>query len=191
MFKKYTDVRLVFAPEKAIAFFGGDPDNFEYPRFDLDVAFFRVYEDDKPLKTEHHLKWSANGSKADELIFVSGHPGRTNRQNTMAELEYLRDTGYPYLMQRLNRLEVPIGSWVERGQPAEGRSSFGIQNSRKARMGGLAGLLDPSLMGRKEAEGRSCGTSSRRPTPRGSRRRPRRSTPSPRRRRSGRSSSRT
>jgi hypothetical protein len=155
VFKKYTDVRLVFAPEKAIAFFGGDPDNFEYPRFDLDVAFFRVYEDDQPLKTEHHLKWSANGSKADELIFVSGHPGRTNRQNTMAELEYLRDTGYPYLMQRLNRLEVLIGSWVERSEANRQKGEdelFGIQNSRKARMGGLAGLLDPSVLGRKQAE---------------------------------------
>jgi hypothetical protein len=152
VFKKYTDIRLVFAPEKQIAFFGGDPDNFEYPRFDLDVCFFRVYENDKPLKCEHHLKWSANGSKENELIFVSGHPGRTNRQNTMAELEYLRDTGYPLQMQRLNRLEVLLGAWVERSEANRQKGEdelFGIQNSRKARIGGLQGLLDPSIMARK------------------------------------------
>ena len=109
-FKKYTDVRLVFAPEQQIAFFGGDPDNFEYPRYDLDMCFFRVYENDKPVKIEHYLKWSTAGRKDDELVFVSGHPGRTNRLNTVAELEYLRDTGYPYLLQRLNRLEVLLES---------------------------------------------------------------------------------
>src|SRR5262249_5291945 len=75
-FKKYTDVRLVFAPEKQIAFFGGDPDNFEYPRYDLDICFFRVYEDGKPIQCEHFLKWSKAGAKDDELVFVSGHPGR-------------------------------------------------------------------------------------------------------------------
>lgn len=155
VFKKYTDIRLVFAPEKQIAFFGGDPDNFEYPRYDLDVCFFRVYEEDKPIKPEHYLTWSANGSKDGELIFVSGHPGRTNRQNTVAELKYLRDTGYPYLLQRLNRLEVLLGSWVERseGNRQKGEDElFGIQNSRKARIGGLGGLLDPKLLGRKETE---------------------------------------
>ncbi|OWK40881.1 S46 family peptidase [Fimbriiglobus ruber] len=155
VFKKYTDIRLVFAPEKDIAFFGGDPDNFEYPRFDLDICFFRVYEDDKPVKPEHYLTWSPAGSKEDELIFVSGHPGRTNRQNTVAELEYLRDTGYPYLLQRLNRLEVLIGSWSERTAQNRQRGEeelFGIKNSRKARIGGLQGLLDPKLMGRKVEE---------------------------------------
>jgi hypothetical protein len=154
-FKKYTDIRLVFAPEKAIAFFGGDPDNFEYPRYDLDVCFFRVYENDQPLKPAHYLKWSAAGSTENELIFVSGHPGRTNRQNTIAELKYLRDVGYPYLLQRLNRLEVLLGAWVERTEQNRQRGEdelFGIQNSRKARMGGLAGLLDPKLMARKKAE---------------------------------------
>jgi hypothetical protein len=154
-FKKYTDIRLVFAPEKQIAFFGGDPDNFEYPRYDLDMCFFRVYENDQPIKCEHHLKWSQGGSKENDLIFVSGHPGRTNRQNTVAELEYLRDTGYPQLLQRLNRLEVLLGSWVERSEVNRQKGEdelFGIQNSRKARIGGLQGLLDPKLMGRKKAE---------------------------------------
>ena len=154
-FKKYKDIRLVFAPEKAVAFFGGDPDNFEYPRYDLDVCFFRVYENDRPLKCDHFLKWSPAGSRENELIFVSGHPGRTNRQNTFAELEYLRDTGYPSVLKRLNRLEVLLTSWVERSEANRQKAEdelFGIQNSRKARVGGLAGLLDPKLMGRKKAE---------------------------------------
>ena len=153
--KKYTDIRLVFAPEKGIAFFGGDADNFEYPRYDLDVCFFRVYDGGKAITPEHYLKWSEAGSKEGELIFVSGHPGRTTRQNTIAELEYQRDTGYPYLLTRLNRLEVLINSWVQRSESNRQKGEeelFGIQNSRKARIGGLAGLLDPALMGRKAAE---------------------------------------
>jgi Peptidase S46 len=154
-YKKYTDIRLVFAPEKAIAFFGGDPDNFEFPRFDLDMCFFRVYENDKPLQCEHFLKWSKDGSKDGELTFVSGHPGRTSRQNTVAELEYLRDTGFPFLMQRLNRMEVLLASWVARSEENRQKGEdelFGIQNSRKARIGGLGGLLDPKIMARKAAE---------------------------------------
>ena len=154
-FKKYTDIRIVFAPEKQIAFFGGDPDNFEYPRYDLDMAFFRVYEDGKPVKPKHFLKWSEAGSKEGELAFVSGHPGRTNRMNTTAELKYLRDTGYPYVLQRLNRWEVLLGAWGGRSERNMQRCEedlFSIQNSRKARLGGLGGLLDPVLFGRKEAD---------------------------------------
>jgi hypothetical protein len=151
-FKKYTDIRIVFAPEKQAAFFGGDPDNFEYPRYDLDVAFFRVYENEQPIKCEHYLKWSPAGSKDDELVFVSGHPGRTNRANTVDELKYLRNTGYPYLLNRLNRLEVLLSSWGARSESNQQRAEeelFSIQNSRKARIGGLAGLMDPALLGRK------------------------------------------
>jgi Peptidase S46 len=152
-FKKYTDVRLVFAPEQQIAFFGGDPDNFEYPRFDLDMALFRIYENDKPLKPEHYLKWSKGGAKDGELVFVSGHPGRTNRLATVAELEYLRDKGYPFLLQRLNRWEVLVQAFSGRSEENARQAKeflFGVQNSRKARDGGLAGLLDPELMQRKQ-----------------------------------------
>src|SRR5439155_22558802 len=113
-YKKYTDIRLVFAPEQQIAFYGGDPDNFEYPRYDLDVCLFRVYENDKPIKAEHYLKWSKNGAAKDELVFVRGHPGRTSRINTFAELAYMRDRSFPKLMQRLYGLEVLLASWSGR-----------------------------------------------------------------------------
>jgi hypothetical protein len=147
-------VRLVFAPEQQIAFYGGDPDNFEYPRFDLDICLFRVYENDKPVHPEHYLKWSKAGAGEGELVFVSGHPGRTDRLDTMDELHYLRDRGFPYLLQRLNRLEVLLSSWSARSEENARKAKetlFSVQNSRKARVGGLAGLLDPYLMSKKEA----------------------------------------
>jgi len=153
-FKKYTDVRLVFAPEQQIAFYGGDPDNFEYPRYDLDICFFRVYENDKPAKIEHHLTWSKSGCDDGELVFVSGHPGSTSRLNTVAELEYLRDRQYPYTLQRLNRLEVLLTAYSARSDENARRARedlFSIQNSRKARVGGLAGLMDPAIMGKKKS----------------------------------------
>jgi Peptidase S46 len=152
-YKKYTDVRIVFAPEQQIAFYGGDPDNFEYPRFDLDICFFRVYEDGKPAKLEHYLKWSKAGASDDELVFVSGHPGNTDREDTVAELEFLRDTGYPFGLQRLNRLEVLLSTFSGRSEENARQAKelfFGVQNSRKARIGGLAALLDPALMPNKE-----------------------------------------
>ena len=151
-FKKYTDVRLVFAPEQQIAFFGGDPDNFEYPRFDLDVCFFRAYENGQPAKIQHFLKWSRNGAADGELIFVSGHPGRTSRLLTVAELEYVRDRRLPYSLQRLHRAEVLLTAYSARSEENARRAKeelFGVQNSRKALEGELAGLLDPQLMARK------------------------------------------
>lgn len=154
-FKRYTDVRLVFAPEQQIAFFGGDADNFAYPRYDLDMCFFRVYEDGKPAKIEHYLKWSKSGPKDGELVFVSGHPGHTDRLNTVAELEYLRDFGYPFIMQRLNRLEVMLIVYSGQGEEEERRAKdmlFSVANSRKARLGGLEGLQDPAMMARKRAQ---------------------------------------
>ncbi len=105
-FKKYTDVRLVFAPEQQAAFYGGDPDNFEYPRYDMDVCFFRVYENGEPIKCKHHLKWSKGGAKDGELVFVSGHPGRTSRQYTTTEIAYARDRQFPAVLDMLYRWEV-------------------------------------------------------------------------------------
>jgi hypothetical protein len=155
-FKKYTDIRLVFAPEQQAAFYGGDPDNFEYPRYDLDICFFRVYENDKPAKIEHYLKWSKAGAADNELVFVSGHPGRTSRQFTVAELEYARDRQFPAILQLLNRKEVLLNSYSERSEENRRKAKedfFGVQNSRKARIGGLGGLLDPKIMdGKKAAE---------------------------------------
>jgi hypothetical protein len=154
-FKRYTDVRLVFAPEQQIAFYGGDPDNFAYPRYDLDICLFRVYENDKPLKAEHYLKWSKAGAGKDELVFVSGHPGNTDRLNTVAELEYLRDVGYPWILERLHRLEVMLSVYSGNGDEYERKAKdllFSVANSRKAREGGLAGLLDPALMKKKMAD---------------------------------------
>ncbi len=154
-YKRYTDVRLVFAPEQQIAFYGGDPDNFAYPRYDLDVCLFRVYEDGKPAKIEHYLKWSKNGVANDELVFVSGHPGHTDRLNTVADLEYQRDVRYPFALQRLNRLEVMLSIYSGRGAEFERKSKdmlFGVANSRKAYYWGLAGLQDASVMNNKKKQ---------------------------------------
>jgi hypothetical protein len=150
-YKRYTDVRLVFAPEQQIAFYGGDPDNFEYPRFCLDIAFFRAYEDGKPAKTPHFLRWSTAGTQEGDLVFVSGHPGRTSRLLTVAELQYLRDRTYPETLERLNREEVNLQAWSGRSAENARRAKdelFGVQNSRKARIGGLAGLQDPTFFGK-------------------------------------------
>jgi hypothetical protein len=154
-YKKYTDVRLVFAPEKDIAFFGGDPDNFEYPRYDLDVCFFRVYEDGKPAKIKDFLKWSKAGAKDGELIFVSGHPGRTNRLDTVKHLEFLRDFAFPSVLDMIRRREIALKTFAERGLENQRRAQddlFSYQNSRKARLGGLAGLQDPAVMDLKRRE---------------------------------------
>jgi V8-like Glu-specific endopeptidase len=154
-FKKYTDVRLVFAPEQDIAFFGGDPDNFEYPRFDLDMCFFRVYEDGNPIKSENYFPWNAAGPKEGELIFVPGNPGHTDRLNTVAHLEFLRDKVLPLALERMRRMELLYGIFGERSKENARRAKGGhdgVANGRKARSGGLAGLQDPALMARCKAE---------------------------------------
>ncbi len=153
-YKKYTDVRLVFAPEQQAAFFGGDPDNFEYPRFNLDICLFRTYENGKPAKIEHYLKFSEKGVKEGDLIFVSGNPGSTSRQLTMAEFEDLRDRVFPHVLERLNSMEVMLLAYSARSDENARRAKdllFGVQNSRKARNGMYAGLLDPQLMSQKQA----------------------------------------
>ncbi len=152
-YKRYTDVRLVMAPELQVAFFGGDPDNFEYPRYCLDFCVFRVYENDKPVQPEHHLKWG-QGLKEGDLVFIAGHPARTNRLNTVSHLEYMRDIQIPEILDLLRRLEVALNSWSGRS-PENGRRAkddlFGIQNSRKARTGGLETLQSPEFMNAKVA----------------------------------------
>ena len=151
-FKRYTDVRLVFAPEQQIAFYGGDPDNFEFPRHDLDVCLFRAYENDRPVQVQDFLRFSVTGAQDGELVFVSGHPGRTSRLLTVAELEYLRDHALPFRLNTLKRMEVLLDVWSARSEENSRRAKdelFGLKNSRKALDGRLAGLLDPDLFSAK------------------------------------------
>jgi hypothetical protein len=157
-FKKYTDIRLVFAPEFDIAFFGGDPDNFEYPRYDLDVCLFRAYEQDKPAKIEHFLKWSKSGAADGELVFVSGHPGRTSRLNTVAALKFMRDVRAPYTLNLLRRREIMMQQFSQESEEQARIAKeelFSVQNSRKAYFGRIAGLQDPAIMAKKEADERA------------------------------------
>ncbi len=152
-YKKYTDVRLVWAPEAAIAFFGGDADNFEYPRYNLDACIFRVYEDDKPAEVKSFLKWSDDAVQEGELVFVSGNPGRTNRISTLAELKYLRDVGLPYRLNFIRRREILLQQFGLKSPEKERRAHeelFGVQNSRKALTGMLQGLQDPAFLARKQ-----------------------------------------
>ena len=154
-YKKYTDVRLVFAPEFDAAFFGGDPDNFTYPRYDLDITFFRVYEDGKPAHLENYLRWSRTGVKDGDLIFVSGHPGTTNRQQTMAQLEFTRDVAYPMALATLKRrieLLQEFSKQSEENARIAKEDIFGLQNSQKALTGYESGLLDKSIMHAKAAD---------------------------------------
>ena len=153
-YKRFEDVRLVFAPETQSAFYGGDNDNFEYPRYCLDATFFRIYENGAPLKAENFLRWSANGAADGELCFVAGHPGSTQRLNSVAHLEYLRDFAVPRATTRLMRAEVWLqtfsGRSAENARIARG-DLFSVQNSRKVYVGRLAGLLDPQLFAEKRA----------------------------------------
>lgn len=154
-YKKYTDVRLVWAPETKAAFFGGDADNFEYPRYCLDVAIFRVYENGQPAKIEHYLKYGAKGVNKGDLVFVSGNPGRTQRIFTLAALKYLRDQRLPYVLNYLRRLEVLIQQYSYGGEEEKRRGRnilFSIQNSRKAYTGMIQGLQNPEFLARKAAD---------------------------------------
>jgi hypothetical protein len=150
-FHRYTDLRLVFAVESQTGFFGGDPDNFTYPRYDLDVSIVRAYEDGQPVHTDY-LRWSPNGSRDSALVFVVGNPGSTGRLNTMAEVEYLRDVQYPAgLTQLANMVRVDQGlsALSEARARALRNTLFGLQNSYKAIDGYQTGLLDPQLMAHK------------------------------------------
>ncbi len=154
-YKKYTDVRLVFAVEQQAAFFGGDPDNFTYPRYDLDMAIFRVYENGKPIDSKDYLKWNPKGADDGELVFVSGHPGSTQRSDTYAQLQFDRDTITPTVIRLLKNRIATLKAYSVRG-PEQARQAasmiFGLENSRKVYEGRLLGLQDKNLMEKKRKE---------------------------------------
>jgi hypothetical protein len=154
-YKKYTDVRLVFVPEFQAAFFGGDPDNFNFPRFNIDMALVRVYENDQPVHPENYFKWSTTGAKDGSLVFVTGHPGSTSRLDTVAHLEELRDTSIPIILRLLERREEVLKKYMAMGEEQTRQSQNelnSVQNALKVYRGQLKGLKDPSLMSRKKQE---------------------------------------
>lgn len=151
-YKKYTDVRLVFVPEFQAAFFGGDPDNFNFPRFNIDMALVRVYENDQPVQVENYFKWSRTGVKEGELVFVTGHPGSTSRLNTVSHLESLRESSIPLVIRMLESRRGMLKSYMAQGEEQTRRAQNelnSIENSLKVYKGQLAGLQDPKLMAKK------------------------------------------
>ncbi len=161
-YKKYEDIRLVFIPENDLGFYGGDPDNFTYPRYNLDCTFWRAYGDDgKPLDTsEHYFKFNPEGAAEGEPVFVIGNPGRTERYRTVAQLEYDRDYRYKqllsFLTHRRDNMQVEYDAMVKNpSKEGEAQVLLGtinnLSNGIKAYSGILGGLHDPILMGRKIA----------------------------------------
>ena len=151
-FKRYTDVRLVFAPEEEVAFYGGDPDNFTYPRYDYDLSLFRVYENGKPIKTANFFPFSKNGAVENEPVFVVGNPGRTGRLNTVSQLETGRDYTYPYNIAAFGSRLKALNEYVEKNPDKRYENIntiFGIANTLKSITGVLGGLKDPVLMAKK------------------------------------------
>lgn len=151
-YKKYTDVRLVFAPEQQAAFFGGQPDNFTYPRYDLDMALFRVYENGKPIHSPNYLRWDSRGAADGDLVFVSGNPGDTGRELTLAQLDTERDSTHPDVLARLSELLEALKAYSSKGskQALEADDlTLELENDQKAFEGELAGLRNPRIMAEK------------------------------------------
>jgi hypothetical protein len=155
LYRKFTDVRLVFAPEFDAAFYGGDPDNFTFPRYALDMTIWRVYENDKPYQSRHYLPWSTTGAKDGEAVFTSGHPGATQRLNTVAHLEFLRDYALPLSIEAFSQVRAALEAYRAQG-PEQARQAndefFGIENSLKSWRGQIGGLRDARIMDKKRAD---------------------------------------
>ena len=153
-FRKYDDVRLVFAPENQAAFFGGDPDNFNFPRYALDAGFLRAYEDGKPVETPNYLKWNPEAPKEGDVTFVAGNPGSTSRLLTMSQLERLRDQQLPITLIQTSELRGRLLEYSLTGDEAKRVSFdpvFGLENSYKAQYGQHQSLLDPVFLGARRA----------------------------------------
>jgi V8-like Glu-specific endopeptidase len=157
-YQRYQDVRLVFAPELSIAFFGGDPDNFNFPRYDLDLSLLRVYENGKPLQNDHFFKWSERPAVEGDLTFVTGHPGRTSRLLTISELEFQRDVQLLNGIVYMSELRGMLTEYQNRG-PEQKRTSeallFGIENGLKAYKGRQLALMDKDFMAKKVSSEKS------------------------------------
>ncbi len=153
VFRRYTDVRLAMIPELAIGFFGGDPDNFTYPRYTLDMAFFRVYVDGQPVETDHYFPVSTEGVEAGDAVFVIGNPGSTFRLSTVAELQFRRDVEEPAVLdlinKRLEALQASLDDVAEAEQDAVRNQIFSIQNAQKLYQGRVRALNDPVIMARR------------------------------------------
>jgi V8-like Glu-specific endopeptidase len=157
-YRRYQDVRVVFAPEEDAAFFGGDPDNFTFPRYDLDSAFVRIYDDGKPLRAENFLKFASRGVRQGDIAFTSGNPGSTERDDTLAQLQYQRDAAQPFVLNLFSELRGVLTEFATKG-PEQARTSktllFGIENSLKAIKGRQLSLVEGTLIAdkaRSEAE---------------------------------------
>jgi hypothetical protein len=155
LYKKFTDVRLVFAPEFDVAFYGGDPDNFTFPRYCLDMTLWRVYENGKPFTTRNYLPWSTAGVKEGDAVFTSGHPGPTQRLNTVAHLEFLRDYALPLSITAFAEIRNALEAYANQGAEQRRQANeelFNYENGLKSWRGQMAGLKEPSLLNKKRAD---------------------------------------